>query len=65
MTGPRGRLGLRKRRILEKMRRGRKLEPRKRQLRRVLREPGVPAHLPASLLDLIPMSGPTRNSSSR
>lgn len=55
---------LRKKRMA-KMRRKKKLEQRMRQPRRAGQGPGAAAHLPASPLDLIPTSGPTRSSSSR
>lgn len=57
-------MGLRKRMMLKRMRKKRKLEQR-RWPRRAVQGPRAPAHLPPSLLDPIPMSGPMRNSSSR
>jgi len=57
-------LELRKKRMA-KMRRKKKLGQKMRQPRRAGQGPGAAAHLPASPLDLIPTSGPTRSSSSR
>ena len=56
---------LRKRRMPKRMRKERKLAQKRRQPRRAIQGPGAPAHLPANPLDLIPMSGPMRSSSSR
>ncbi|XP_029058188.1 AT-rich interactive domain-containing protein 3C isoform X2 [Monodon monoceros] len=48
----------------KRMRKERKLAQKRRQPRRATQGPRAPAHLPASPLDLIPMSGPMRSSSS-
>lgn len=57
---------LRKKRMLKRMKRERKLGQRMRQPRgRAIQGPRIPAHLPVSPLDRIPMSGPMRSSSSR